>query len=569
MGEGQGKTMIIFRVSFRFLKVFVVVCGFALVFLSSFLWDKVVMVFAGKASKSNRPVQLRRLFERLQYTYIKLGQILAMRHDFLPRHYCMELMKLLDNAPAFDDKKALKMIEKELGKPIDQLFQSFQPKHISAASFGQVYRAVLPDGQNVAVKVLRPGIRPIVYTELAFLKFFVRVIDFLCIFGSFRMEPFIADFVEYTREELDYLQEARYIRKIHNSAVQNPLEKIPRLYQHLTTGKVLTIEFLEGTWMNEILAAIHDDNPQKLDQFKQQGLDLQMVARNLMLNSLIQAFEKRYYHADPHAANICIMADNVIGYVDFGIVGRMDRRFRENTLEYLKAFFNDDIDEAYIAFLNIIQPPENIDLTGFEREMKELMSTWLEDVRDPDAPLSDRSALRRMFKEGVIMRKYRLYFPEVTSRFYRLLMISDVIILQLDPHLNVLDVTTQYLKKLMIKNYLEKLQRLNVAEVLAEGAYLTASLPKRLDAIIRRSEHLLRRSGKVIKNIKTVPAKIFSFFGKLSLFGSGVLMGLHLFMGIDFKYHFLGLTFSPTGTCLLMVGFWLLLIWLSRFLLSR
>jgi ubiquinone biosynthesis protein len=534
-----------------------------------FVVEKLRIVVTGKGGPGKGPVMLRRLFEYLQFTFIKLGQILAMRHDFLPREYCMELMGLLDSAPPFKDKKAIKIIEKELGGGIDELFLAFDRKHISAASFGQVYRAVLPSGEKVAIKVLRPGIRPIVHAELAFLMFIIRVVDFSCILGTFRMAPFIADFVAYTREELDYLQEARYIRKIYYSQVKNPLEKIPMVYDRYTTGKVLTIEFLEGVWMNEILYAINADDREKLEELKGKGIDFETVAKNLMLNSLIQAFEKNYYHADPHAANICIMENNVIGYVDFGIVGRLDKRFRENTLSYLAAFFKDDIDEAYDAFLDIIHAPDNVDLKGFEKEMKELMITWLEDVRDPTASLSDRSALRRMFREGRIMRKYNLYFPEVTSRFYRLLMISDVIILQLAPKLNLLDITNKYLKKLMVKNWKEKIARQDFAEIYVEAVYTMLTMPKRINALLNGWEKMVKQSGKTIKKLKTVPSKIASFFGKLSLFSSAVLFLSHLFFKVDVSFQLLGISFSTPGTCLILLGVWVLLIWVSRYLISR
>jgi ubiquinone biosynthesis protein len=480
----------------------------------------------------------------------------------------MELMKLLDNAPPFKDEKAIKIIQSELKGNIRDLFQSFDGKHIAAASFGQVYRAVLPSGDPVAVKVLRPGIRPIVYAELAFLKFLVRIIDFSCILGTLRLAPFIDDFAIYTKEELDYLQEARYMRKIRGGPVKNSMEKIPRVFERYTTDKVLTSEFLEGVWMTDILNAIHTNNTARLEEFKSAGIDMELVAKNLMLNLLIQAFEKNYFHADPHAANICIMENNVIGYVDFGIVGRMDNEFKENTLRYLRSFFNDDIDGAYIALLDIIRPPESLDLSGFEREMKTLMATWLEDVRDPGAPLSDRSALRRMVREGKIMRKYNLYFPEVTSRFYRLLMITDVIILQLAPDLDVVELTTQYLKKMATRKWVKKIAKQNFLEFFIETVYLLTTLPKRIEGILSRSEKLVKRSDKVLGNLRRIPAKIFAFIGKLCFiaFLFAIVMN---FIFRDNIFQKLGMGFDPMTACLALLAAAIVSIWLSRYILSR
>lgn len=555
--------MVVARIIFRFIKIFVVSAFFITSFIVTYLWEKIIQVITGKIPPSRKPLLLRLYLERLHYTFIKLGQILAMRHDFLPSEYCVELMKLLDDAPAFSDKKAFRVIEKELGHPIDRLFSSFDREHISAASFGQVYRAVLPDGQKVAVKVLRPGIRPIVRSELAFLKLLTRFVDFTSILGTFHLKPFVNDFAEYTREELDYFKEARYIRKILNNPVKNPNEKIPRVYRDYSTGKVLTTEFLEGVWMNEILYAINAGDTEKLEELKNKGIDLDKVAENLMLNLLIQAFEKKYYHADPHAANICIMKNNVIGYVDFGIVGRLDRRFRENTLAYLKAYFRNDIDEAYIAFLNIVQPPDNAELKGFEIEMKELMTTWLEDVQDPAASLSERSAMRRMVREGKILRKHNLYFPEVTSRFYRLLMITDVIILQLSPNLGMIELTGAYLRELVIRDYKEKIAREDFAELFVRSTYFMLTLPKRLDKFLEQSEQLVEHSEKTIKKL---PSRIAAVLGKLSFFASGALYALHSIFDVQIVYTFMEQHFNIVYI-LLFGG--VSLLWLSRYLKSR
>ncbi len=561
--------MVIFKILLRFIKIFLISGVFLVVFSLTILWEKVTVFLPLKRRPSRKPVQLKRFLERLQYTFIKLGQILAMRHDFLPEEYCTELMSLLDDARPFKDKKAVKIIEKELGESIEVLFRSFDRNYIAAASFGQVYQAVLPDGQKVAVKVLRPGIRPLVHAELRFLRHLTRLVDFLCLLGTLRLEPFARDFIQYTKEEMDYRQEAKYIRKIQLSKVKNPLEKIPRVYTEYSTGKVLTLEFLEGVWMNKLLYAINTGDKEKLEEYKNKGVHLPTVAKNLMINSLVQAFEKNYYHADPHAANLCIMENNVIGYVDFGIVGRLDKRFKDSTLQYLRALFMNNVDLAYYHFLDIIQPPDYLNLKGFEREIKALMLTWLEDVGDPAASLGERSALRRMVKEGKIMRKYNLYFPLVTSRFYRLLMISDMIVLKLDPHLDVQGITTRYLDKLVIAEWKEKLRRVNYKESLLEGAYLVATLPQRIETMLTLSEEFIRRSGKAIKKVRTIPANISSFLGTLSFFSALALFISHMVWDFTLELEVAGIEFTTMETCLALLVVRIITIWLTRYLISR
>jgi len=494
---------------------------------------------------------------------------MAMRPDILPEEYCMELMKLLDDAPPFKDKVAIELIEKELGKDIDILFKSFDMKHIAAASFGQVYKAVLLSGDKVVVKVLRPGIQPIVYAELAFFKLLTRILDFSCILGSFKLTPYISDFLIYTKEELNYLQEAKYITKIYDSSVNNPLARIPRVYEQFTTSKILTIEYLDGVWMKEILIALRTNHWEKLDEYKSKGIDITTVAKNLLLNSLIQTFERTYFHADPHAANLCIMDNNVIGYVDFGIVGKIDKKFREANLTYVGALFKEEIDKAYMTHLEFIQPPTNIDLTGFEKEMKEVMADWLEALNDPRATLKERSALRRMFKEGKIMRKYNIIYPEITSRYFRLMMISDIIVFQLAPSLDVVGITSRYLRKLSIKTWKEKIAAQNLEEILVESLYGLITMPKRIDTILTRIETLGRISGKVVKNLRRVPSAILNFFGKFGLILSLVGFIVRFIFNVNFQYQLLNRHFDLMDISLRLLVGSLVLLWLSRYLISR
>ncbi|MCP5045784.1 MAG: hypothetical protein GY940_01330, partial [bacterium] len=288
------------------------------------------------------------------------------------------------------------------------------------------------------------------------------------------------------------------------------------------------------------------------------------------INSLTQAFERSYYHADPHAANLVVMENNVIGYVDFGIVGKMDQETKDIMITYLEAYLQGNINQAYFTLLDLIKPPTNIDLTGYEKEMKELMNTWLEDSKDPLSTLEERSALRRMFKEGKIMRKYNLAFPEVTSRFYRLLMISDMIILQLASNMDVVEVSSKYLRKLMIRIWERKITSQHLGKFLVESIYLATTLPTRLNHLLTQSERFLKRSDKAISNLVKIPSIVLRFMGKAGIAASLTGFALCFIWGVTrLELPVIGKTIDILRTSLVLLPVSAISIWLSRYLISK
>ncbi len=434
-----------------------------------------------------RPLILRRFLERAGGSWIKLGQILAMRSDFLPMPLIDELTKLLDQVPPFPFADARKIVEADLGRPLGELFAEFPSVPIAAASFGQVYRAVLRSGEVVAVKVLRPGLGTIIRSDLLQLRGLALLIDTLGLLGSIRLNNQIDQLEQILREEVDYHTEADNIRRAVETSRYVPIMKIPRVIDELCTTRVLTMEFLSGIWMNEILAAIRGKDLAKLREFDERGLRRKLVARRMYHIGLRQLFEIGMFHADPHAANIVILPDNVVGYVDFGIVGQMDEELADSQSRYLEAVKDGRINEAARALSESVVIPARLQnrLPEFRAHLANLVRDWIAHLNNQDAELRQKSIARLLRDNIRLIRANGFGLMENTMRYYRALIISDVIVLQLDPEFDTVGTLRRYFRNRQIRRLRTELNYAKLASTAADYFELWLTGPRTADRLAR------------------------------------------------------------------------------------
>jgi len=228
------------------------------------------------------PVRMRSALEELGGAWIKLGQMLAMRFDLLPAAYCEELFKLLNEVKPFPYTQVREIIRQELGDVPEAVFRSFVPEPFAAASIGQVHRALLQTGEQVAVKVQRPHIRQVMQADIGLMYAVARLLDWTHFVGATHSREVIDEFARWTADELDYLVEARQAVLLYEHARDDPLERIARVYPEYTTSRVLTSEFLPGIPLIEIIAAMRDGDAVYLQDLAAQGYDLESIARNLL-----------------------------------------------------------------------------------------------------------------------------------------------------------------------------------------------------------------------------------------------------------------------------------------------
>ena len=329
------------------------------------------------ADQRSGPVRLRLAFESLGGAWIKLGQMLALRYDLLPVAYCDELFKLLNQVTPFSYAEVRSIIRSELGDEPEQVFQSFEPESFAAASIGQVHRAVLHNGDRVAVKVQRPGIRETLHADIELMYATSWLIDRAHVFGATGTRQVIEEFARWTADELDYLVEARQAVLLWEHAGGDRVERIARVYRDYTTSRVLTTEMIEGISLYDVMVAKREGDQAYLDAFAAAGHDLDRIVRHLDWNMLNQVYVFGYFHADLHPANLFVLPGDAIGYVDFGIVGQLPDRVRDSLAQYSWWLFRGEVETSVRELMRWLAPGPATDINAARRQLIRVHQAFL------------------------------------------------------------------------------------------------------------------------------------------------------------------------------------------------
>jgi len=265
-----------------------------------------------------RSERIRMVLEELGPSFVKLGQVMSTRPDMVSPELRLELEKLQDTVPPFPAEEARRIVEAELGDSIGAIFKEFDETPVASASMAQVYRAVLADGETVAVKTQRPGIKQAVEVDLEIMLHLAALMA-KHLAGMDVIDPvgIIGEFARSIRKEMDFSVEAAHIERFARNFESDPSIRVPRVLRHLVTDKILTMEFMDGTKVSE------------LTTLSRKGLAPQLIADRGAELILKQVFDYGFFHADPHPGNILVLEDNVICFLDYGMMGRLTGRHRE------------------------------------------------------------------------------------------------------------------------------------------------------------------------------------------------------------------------------------------------
>lgn len=409
------------------------VIGFALVrLLVATAWD--FGVRRGAAS-SRFSVRLRTTLEGLGPTFIKLGQFLAIRFDLLPFDICRSLEALFENVHHMPLDDVRRVIEDDLRTPLELLFSRFEPMPVAAASLAQVHVAQTATGEQVAVKVQRPGVAELLKTDLRIMRRLARMADAIEIFGWISLTEMIGQFSYYVEREVDFVQEGRTADVLRCNAVHG--EIIPRVHWDLTTVRVLTLEFVDGISLGEVTRRFRAGAMQSIhDRFP--NFQIARVLHNLVFSALHQLFVAGSFHGDPHPGNVIACADNRIALVDFGIAGHLTEQHRELLRKYLAFLALGNFEESYRHFAQLFEVTEDSDVAAFKGEMIALLRQWHRLAGDPSVPAELRLAGRFSDKVSAIVRKHRLRMSMDTLLFWRVLITLDSTAQRFSAHFDLL-----------------------------------------------------------------------------------------------------------------------------------
>jgi ubiquinone biosynthesis protein len=321
---------------------------------------------AERTERLTRPERLRLALEELGPTYIKLGQILSTRPDLIPVEFIDELAKLQDEVPPFDFSEVVQMVESEFGVPPEELFESLSDTPAASASIGQVHRAVLEDGEEVAVKFQRPGIQRIIEVDLEIMLHLATLAErHIEEMSLLRPVKIVEEFARSLEKEIDYKIEATNMERTARQFIDTPFVYIPKVYRDNTTSRILTSEFIEGIKISE------------LDKIEAAGLDRKLIVARVAEIILSQIFDHGFFHADPHPGNVFVLQNNVICLLDFGMAEVVDRHTRGDFVDLMYSIVRQDEARAAEALLKLTYWEQEPDRRAFEREVADFMGRHL------------------------------------------------------------------------------------------------------------------------------------------------------------------------------------------------
>jgi predicted unusual protein kinase regulating ubiquinone biosynthesis (AarF/ABC1/UbiB family) len=318
-------------------------------FIFSLKWDE--WTNQVEKNKLKRASDLRELLTNLGPTFIKVGQALSTRPDLIKPDFLEELIKLQDQLPPFANDIAYEIIETELERPIREIFSELSPKPVAAASLGQVYRGRLHSGEEVAVKVQRPNLRPVLMLDLFLMRWAAkRLSPWLPLNLGHDLSLIVDEFGTKLFEEIDYINEARNAEKFATNFRDNPQVKVPSIYWKYTSVTVLTLEWINGFKLTDTKS------------IRAAGLEPESIIEIAVTSGLQQLLEHGFFHADPHPGNLFATPDGRMAYIDFGMMDQLDEKTKETLVDAVVHLINKDygeLAEDYVS-LGFLAPETDI-----------------------------------------------------------------------------------------------------------------------------------------------------------------------------------------------------------------
>ncbi len=401
-------------------------------------------------------------------TFIKLGQLLSTRPDLIGVPLADELQQLRDDVPADPPATVRKLIESELGQPVDELFVEFEDTPIASASIGQVHRARLQSGEAVAVKVQHAGIEKVVREDLEVLAGLAILAERIPEFLHYRPRETVAEMARTLRRELDFGREERNLQQFAMYFEGDATIRIPLPFTELCTSRVLTMQWIEGVPLKH------------KEQLLTAGFDLEEIARRGANLYLRMIFAHGYYHADPHPGNLVLLPGNVIGLLDFGMVGRIEERLREDIEDMLLAIVQSDVSLLSSLIKRVGATPADLDETGFSTDVADFVGIYSSQALskfDLTGALNDMTEM---------IRRYRITLPPQVAMLIKVLVTLEGTAHMLSPTFSLMEVMQPFHRKMLLRRmsparHWRKLRRLRF-----EVEQLIEVLPRRIINILEQ-----------------------------------------------------------------------------------
>jgi predicted unusual protein kinase regulating ubiquinone biosynthesis (AarF/ABC1/UbiB family) len=422
------------QVIWRILSTVFMVAGFLL----GLLWDKLTghgdfVPNASGRPQPQRAIQLRQIITNLGPTYIKVGQALSTRPDLVREDYLAELTKLQDQLPPFPTPQAFGIIERELGKPADEIYKLVSSQAVAAASLGQVYKATLHTGEEVAIKVQRPNLIPVLTLDLFILRTCATLLaPILPLNLGVGLDAIVDEFGLKLFEEIDYVNEAKNAERFANYFKDDPKVKAPKIYWGYSTKYVLTMEWIDGIKLTDV------------EGIKAAGLDTDELVKIGVLSGLRQLLEFGFFHADPHPGNLFATYDGGMAYIDFGMMDQLDQSTKETLVDSVVHLINRDYEQLsqdYVR-LGFLSPDTNMVpiVKALELVLGDIMTEKVGDFNFK--VVTDRFSN--------VMYDYPFRLPAKFALIIRSVITQEGVALSLNPDFRIVQVAYPYVARRLL-----------------------------------------------------------------------------------------------------------------------
>ncbi|MBA3009872.1 MAG: AarF/ABC1/UbiB kinase family protein [Desulfobacula sp.] len=496
-----------------------------------------------RVERLTQPQRVRLLFEELGPTFIKFGQILSTRPDLIPLHFIFELEKLQDNVPEFPFSEVQQILAHEFSDQ-DNPFVSMEEKPFASASIGQVHKAQLKTGETVAVKIQRPHIRKQIKIDLEIMNHLANLMErHIEDLSFFRPVKIVEEFASTLEKELDYTLEASNMERVAQQFLFDSTIHIPRVYLGRSTEIVLTMEYVQGIKISDLKA---------LDQH---GMDRKILTRQGADLILKQVFEYGFFHADLHPGNLFALPNNVLGPVDFGMMGFVDRRARDVFIDLIASVVTENPSATCHYLLEITEYDEEPDMRFLERDLSTFISQYLTKALKH----INMGRLLQDLLKITVKHKLRLY-PDTFLMMKSFAAVEGVAHL-LDPDFDMVAYAAPFIKKKKMERLSFQRMSEDISRLSVESLQLLQEVPRDAVTIIRQA-----RKGKFVLgfDVQKLDKIINSYHREshklsVSIIISSLIIASSLLLSFKVSPQIFGISLFGMGgiACAIFLGLWL------------
>ncbi|MBL7717095.1 MAG: AarF/ABC1/UbiB kinase family protein [Bdellovibrionales bacterium] len=415
------------------------------------------------------PVRMRMAFEELGPTFVKLGQLLSTRPDLVPENFIEEFTKLQDTVQELPFEVVKGVVEGQLKRPLSEAFKSFSEKPLAAASIGQVHEAVLLTDEKVVVKVQRPDIDRIIRNDIALLGFLAGLLEnYVPETRILRPQVIVDEFFRTLNFEVDFIVEANNMVKIAENMASFTGIVVPKVYKSLSTQKILVQERLEGVRVNDLKAL----DAAGIDRKAVVALGAKAFFKSIMIDGL--------FHGDLHGGNLFVLPGNKLGIIDFGIVGRLSERSRDQLATMVMALLTEDYENLCYTYAELGSADASIDLEGFQREVRNALSPYM------GLSLDQVNVGRVLIEATKIATKYQVKVPGDWMLVFKAILTVEGMGRTLDPEFDLIAMGQELIQDLVAKRYAPERVIRDLSWITRDTMELLRILPRQLRWMLKK-----------------------------------------------------------------------------------